>query len=52
MIIETVKEMVWFLMIVILAVAGFGNTYLVIMRNEEVVPGDHLWFKTQALSWA
>lgn len=44
MIIEIVKEMVWFLIIVSLAVLGFGNAYLIILRNEEYEPGEHKFF--------
>jgi len=52
MIIEIVKEMIWFLLIVVLAVAGFGNTYLIILRNEVVEPGERHFIQTEGLSWA
>ena len=52
MIIEIVKEMVWFLIICSMAVLGFGNSFLIILWNQESEPGEHSFFQTQALSWA
>lgn len=41
MIIETVKEMIWFLIIVCISVLGFGNSYYIILWNQPTEPGEH-----------